>query len=95
MKESTCQNVRMEAYCSEVQKLEEKFDGIELRHILRRDNEEVDALAKLASSWKDPPSGVFLDVLDTPLICLEGEPGILGALEYKDHQQLDVGHRSA
>ena len=40
----------MEAYCAEVQKLEEKFDGIELHHVLWRDNEEADALAKLASS---------------------------------------------
>jgi len=34
MKESTYQNVRMEAYCVEVWKLEEKFDSIELHHIL-------------------------------------------------------------
>ena len=40
----------MEAYCAEVQKLEEKFDGIELHHVLWRDNEEADALANLASS---------------------------------------------
>lgn len=76
MKESTCQNVRMEAYCSEVQKLEEQFDGIKLHHVLQRDNEEADALVKLASSWKDPPSGVFLHVLDTPSIWLEGGPGV-------------------
>ena len=49
MRELTCWNVRMEAYYAEVQKLEDKFDGIELHHVLRRDNEEADALAKLAS----------------------------------------------
>ena len=52
----------------------ENFDGIELHHVHRRDNEEADALAKLASSRKDPPLGVFLNILDTPSIYLEGEP---------------------
>ena len=50
MKESSCQDVRMEAYCVEVQKLEDKFNGFELHHVLRWDNEEADFLAKLASS---------------------------------------------
>lgn len=49
MKESTYRNVRMEAYCKEVQKLE-KFDGIELHHVLWWDNEEADALG----SWHPP-----------------------------------------
>jgi hypothetical protein len=40
----------MEAYCMEVQKLEDKFGSIELHHVLRRDNEEGDSLARLASS---------------------------------------------
>ena len=34
MNESTCHDVRMEAFCAEVQKLEDKFDGIELHHVL-------------------------------------------------------------
>ena len=40
----------MEAYCAEAHKLEGKFNGIELHHILRRDNEEADSLARLVSS---------------------------------------------
>ena len=39
----------MEDYCVEVQKLEDKFDGIELHHVLRRDNEEADFLPRLVS----------------------------------------------
>jgi len=61
MKESTCHDVNMEAYCTEVRKLEDKFDGIDLHHVLRRDNEEADSLARLASSKKPPSFGVFLD----------------------------------
>jgi hypothetical protein len=34
----------MVAYRQNVRKIEEKFDGFELHHILRRDNEAVDAL---------------------------------------------------
>jgi ribonuclease HI len=35
MKESSCHNPKMAAYCQEVHKLEEKFDGLELNHIPR------------------------------------------------------------
>ena len=49
MNESTCHDVRMEAFCAEVQKLEDKFDGIELHFVLRQDNEEVDFLLRLVS----------------------------------------------
>jgi hypothetical protein len=45
MKESTCQNKKMEPYYKEVLKLEGRFDGIELHHILQRDNKEANALA--------------------------------------------------
>jgi hypothetical protein len=35
MKESTWHDMKIEAYCMEVRKLEEKFDSIELHHVLR------------------------------------------------------------
>jgi hypothetical protein len=50
MKESSCHNPKMAAYCQEVQQLEDKFDGLELNHILRWLNEAADALAKAVSS---------------------------------------------
>ncbi|XP_066357960.1 uncharacterized protein [Miscanthus floridulus] len=49
MKESRCHNAKMAAYCQEVRQLKDKFDGLELNHILRRLNEAADALAKMAS----------------------------------------------
>jgi hypothetical protein len=70
MKESNCCDVKMEAYCLEVQKLEDKFGGIELHHILRCDNKEANTLATLASSQKPPSPRVFLNVLDAPSIYL-------------------------
>jgi hypothetical protein len=44
MGESNCHDPCMVAYRQNVRKIEEKFDGFELHHILRRDNEAVDAL---------------------------------------------------
>jgi hypothetical protein len=45
MKDSSCHNPKMEAYCKEVWRLEEKFHGLELNHVARRYNEVVDELA--------------------------------------------------
>ena len=67
MKASTCQDYKMEAYCAEVRKLEAKFDGLELRHIPRRDNEEADSIARIGSTRDMLPGGVFLDELMRPL----------------------------
>jgi ribonuclease HI len=39
MKNSHCRDWRMEAYCDEVRRLEDKFYGLELNHITRRYNE--------------------------------------------------------
>ena len=50
----------MEAYCSEVRKLEAKFDGIEYHHILRDYNVAADVLAKLGSKRALVPGGVFV-----------------------------------
>ena len=35
MKPSSCHDPKMEAYCKEVHKLEDKFHGLELNHIAR------------------------------------------------------------
>ena len=59
MKESSCHNAKMAAYCHEVLQLEDKFDGLELNHILRRLNEVADTLAKMASSREPVPTGIF------------------------------------
>ena len=42
MKEASCHNEKMEAYCNAVRRLEDKFDGLELNHITRKYNEEAD-----------------------------------------------------
>nr|XP_034586589.1 uncharacterized protein LOC117849104 [Setaria viridis] len=50
----------MAAYCNEVRKLEDKFDGLELNHVARRFNEAADELAKAASGRMPVPDGVFI-----------------------------------
>jgi ribonuclease HI len=49
MKNASCHDDKMEAYCNVVRALEDKFYGIELNHVPRRYNEEADELAKIAS----------------------------------------------
>jgi ribonuclease HI len=59
MKNSHCHDPKMEAYCDEVRRLEDKFYGLELNHIARRYNETADELAKLASRRTTVPPDVF------------------------------------
>ena len=47
MKESSCHDSKMEAYCNAVRHLEDKFDGLELNHISHKYNEDADKLAKI------------------------------------------------
>jgi hypothetical protein len=49
MKNSHCRDPKMEAYCDEVRRMEDKFYELELNHIARRYNETADELAKIAS----------------------------------------------
>ena len=49
MKASNYLDVNMAAYCQEVRRLEDKFDGLKLNHIPRRLNEAADVLTKAAS----------------------------------------------
>jgi ribonuclease HI len=59
MKNSHCHDRKMEAYCDEVRRLEDKFHGLELNHVARRYNETVDELAKIASGQTTVPPNVF------------------------------------
>ena len=58
----------MDAYCSEVRKLEGKFFGLEFHHVLRDSNSVADALSKLGSSRATVPKGTFVQELHKPSI---------------------------
>ena len=68
MKESNCHDPKMEAYCTMVRSLEDKFDGLELNHIARKFNEAADELAKMASARALVPPNVFARDLHKPSI---------------------------
>ncbi|XP_004974717.1 uncharacterized protein LOC101769668 [Setaria italica] len=67
----------MAAYCNEVCKIEDKFDGLEHNHVARRFNEAADELAKATSGRKPVPDGVFISDQYKPLIRYK-EPGGVG-----------------
>jgi ribonuclease HI len=74
MKNSHCRDPKMEAYCDEVQRLEDKFYGLELNHIARRYNKTADKLAKIASGRTTVPSDVFSRDLHQPSVKTDDTP---------------------
>ena len=51
--------------------MEDKFDGLELNHILRRLNEAANALAKMASGRETVLIGIFASDQYKLLVCYE------------------------
>jgi ribonuclease HI len=74
MKNSHCRDWKMEAYCDEVRRLEDKFYGMELNHVARRYNETVDELAKIASGRTTVPLNVFSKDIYQPSVKLNDAP---------------------
>jgi ribonuclease HI len=74
MKNSHCHDRRMEAYCDEVRRLENKFYGLELNHIARRYNETADELAKIASGRTTVPPDVLSRDLHQPSVKIDDAP---------------------
>jgi hypothetical protein len=74
MKNSHCCDPKMEAYCDEVRRLEDKFYGLELNHIARRYNKTADELAKMASGRTTVPPDVFCRDLHQPSVKTDDTP---------------------
>jgi ribonuclease HI len=74
MKNSHYRDRKMEAYCDEVRRLEDKFYGLELNHIARRYNETVDELAKIASGQTTVPPDVFSRDIHQPSVKIDDTP---------------------
>jgi ribonuclease HI len=67
-KEWDCNKEMMDAYVQEVRKLENKFSGLEVHHVLREHNVGADTLSKLGSTHAQVPLGVFVQELKQPSI---------------------------
>jgi ribonuclease HI len=53
----------MDAYVMEIRKLEKKFSGLEIQHVIRDNNVGVDVLSKLGSNRANVLPGVFIHEL--------------------------------
>jgi ribonuclease HI len=69
-KEWDCVKDTMDAYCTEIRKLEGHFEGIEFQHVPRNNNVATDVLSKLGSRRALVPAGMFVQDLHKPLIKL-------------------------
>jgi ribonuclease HI len=74
MKNSHCRDPKMEAYCDEVRRLEDKLYGLELNRIARRYNKTADELAKIASGRTTVPPDVFSRDLHQPSVKTDDKP---------------------
>jgi ribonuclease HI len=74
MKNASCHDDNMEAYCKAVRALEDKFYGIELNHVPRWYNEEADELAKITSGRITVPPNVFARDVSSHLSTLSPAP---------------------
>jgi transposase InsO family protein len=74
MNNSYCRDPKMEAYCDEVRRLEDKFYGLELNHVARQYNETADELAKIASGRTTVPPDVFSRDLRQPSVKIDDTP---------------------
>jgi ribonuclease HI len=50
----------MDAYVMEIRKLEKKFSGLEIHHVVRDNNVGTDVLSKLGFDRANVPPGVFI-----------------------------------
>jgi hypothetical protein len=67
-KERDCNKETMDAYVQEVRKLENKFSGLEVHHVVREHNVGADILSKLGSTRAQVLAGVFVQELKQPSI---------------------------
>ena len=68
MKESSCHDPKMKAYCNAMRRLEDKFDSLELNHVPRKYNEDADELAKIASGRTTVPPNIFARDITKPSV---------------------------
>jgi hypothetical protein len=74
MKNVSCHDEKMEAYCNVVHALEDKFYGIELNHVPCKYNEEANELAKITSGRITVPPNVFTRDIAKPSVDLGKAP---------------------
>jgi hypothetical protein len=74
MKNASCHNEKMEAYCNAVRALEDRFYNIELNYVPRKYNEEADELVKIASGRITVAPNVFARDVARPFVDIGPPP---------------------
>jgi ribonuclease HI len=74
MKNSHYRDPKMEAYCDEVRRLEDKFYELEVNHVARWYNETANELAKIDSARTTVPPDVFSRDLHQPSVKTDDTP---------------------
>jgi ribonuclease HI len=74
MKNASCHDEKMEAYCNAVRALEDKFYGIDFNHVPCKYSEEADELAKIASGQITVPPNVLARDVAKPSVDLRTSP---------------------
>jgi hypothetical protein len=70
-KDWDCSTDSMNKYCAAVQKLEDKFEGLEFHHVERDHNAVADALSKMGSRLAQVPPRVFVQEIQQPSVATD------------------------
>ena len=66
----------MDTYVAEIRKLENKFSGFEIHHVVHKKNVGADVLTKLGSERANVPAWVFVHELHRPFVMLPDQSTI-------------------
>jgi ribonuclease HI len=90
-KEWDCNKETMDTYVQEVRKLENKFSGLEVHHVVREHNVGADILSKLGSTRAQVPAGVFIQELKQPSIKSSPQVTTDAGLHQLDRKVMTLG----
>jgi ribonuclease HI len=90
-KEWDCNKETMDAYVQEVRKLENKFFGLEVHHVIREQNIGADILSKLGSTHAQVPARVFVHELKQPSIKSSPQITTKTCLQKPDREVMMLG----
>jgi hypothetical protein len=90
-KEWDCKKETMDAYIQEVRKLENKFSGMEVHHVIREHNVGADILSKLGSTRAQVPAEVFIHELKQPSIKSSPQITTDTSLQQPDREVMILG----
>jgi hypothetical protein len=90
-KEWDCNKETMDTYIQEVRKLENKFSGLEVHHVIREQNIGTDILSKLGSTCAQVPVGVFVQEQKQPSIKSPPQITTDAGLQQPDQEVMMLG----